>query len=52
MAARTSLISLDQSRLSSDSFVSAPDSPNEIQRQILENKLKMKKQKQAQKKFN
>jgi len=35
----------------SDSFVSAQDSPSALQRQLLEQKLRAKKQKQAEKKF-
>ena len=37
---------------SSDSFVSAPDSPNAQKRHMLEQKLRIKKQKQAEKKFS
>ena len=37
---------------SSDSFVSAPDSPNAQKRYMLEQKLRIKKQKQAEKKFS
>ena len=36
---------------SSDSFVSAPDSPNAQKRIVAEQKLRKKKQKQAEKKF-
>ena len=39
------------SHVSSDSFVSAPDSPNAQKRYMLEQKLRIKKQKQAEKKF-
>ena len=35
-----------------DSFISAPDSPSAIQRQIAEQKLRLKKEKIAMKKFN
>ena len=40
------------SHASSDSFVSAPDSPSAQKRMMLEQKLRQKKQKQAEKKFS